>query len=292
MKPADFEFYKTYLKEKSGLVLNEEKMYLVESRLNPVAKKWELESIDDLTTAMRGSPSSDMVKDVVEAMTINETSFFRDNTPFDNLKENVIPYYREQKPHHTPLKIWCAAASSGQEPYSIALTLVEMIKAKPGWDFQILGTDISTEILDQASKGIYSQFEVQRGMPITMLMNYFTQQDDKWAIKDEIKRNIRFEQFNLLDSMAGKGIYDVIFCRNVLIYFDEKTKGDILERMSKQLAPDGFLFLGGAETVLGITDIFKPIPGKRGLYALDGSIHITGEATATTPVTPGTQALA
>lgn len=272
MNIADFDIYKDLLKQKSGLVLTQDKAYLIDSRLNPVAKKWGYENMEAMTRVLRGVPPKELVTDIVEAMTTNETSFFRDTRPFETFKNSVLPYFKEKG--QKKLRIWSAASSSGQEPYSLAMTLKEEAANMPGWSFEIIATDISHEILDQAREGIYTQFEVQRGLPITHLMKYFTQQGEKWAINPEIKNMVQFKYFNLLDSMASLGQFDVIFCRNVLIYFDQPTKKDIMERASKQLADDGFFILGGAETVLGITDAFKAVPNTRGLYAKTNSAHV------------------
>lgn len=275
MRITDFDIYKDLLKEKSGLVLTQDKSYLLDSRLNPVAKKWGYENIDAMTVALRGVPPKDLIVDIVEAMTTNETSFFRDIRPFDTFRDVVLPYFKENPRPMKKLRIWCAASSSGQEPYSLAMLLKEEAAKMPGWQYEIVATDISLEILEQAKAGVYTQFEVQRGLPITHLMKYFTQKDEKWQLNPDIRNMIQFKYFNLLDSMASLGHFDVIFCRNVLIYFDQPTKGNILDRMSSLCADDGFLFLGGAETVIGITEKFKNIPNQRGLYAKAGSKHLT-----------------
>ncbi|MGH1398482.1 MAG: CheR family methyltransferase [Alphaproteobacteria bacterium] len=274
MKPADFEFYSKLLKEKSGLVLTPDKTYLLESRLSPVAKQWEFGSLDEMTVKMQGiSVDPKMMNDVIEAMTTNETSFFRDTRPFDVFRDHLLKYMRENRPNKR-LRIWCAAASSGQEPYTIAMILKELEAQNPGWTYQITATDISHDILDLAREGLYSQFEVQRGLPIQLLMKYFTQQDgQKWQISDDLKRMIKYDHFNLLTPMTALGKFDIVFCRNVLIYFDEATKADVLQRMAAQMEPDGLLMLGGAETVLGITDAFKPVKDLRGVYAKPDSVH-------------------
>jgi chemotaxis protein methyltransferase CheR len=274
MKITEFDIYRDLLKEKSGLSLEQDKIYLLESRLSPIAKAHGFSSLGDMTTVLNGVPDPKLVNEIVEAMTTNETSFFRDNTPFEILKKTVLPYMKAARSNKRRLSIWCAAASSGQEPYSLAMILKEQQgQGLSGWSTSILGTDISHDILDVAKKAVYSQFEVQRGLPITMLMNYFTQVEECWALKDEIKSMVQYRYFNLLDSMVSIGKHDLIFCRNVLIYFDEQTKADVLARMANQLEPDGYLFLGGAETVLGITEAFKPVPGQRGLYAKPDSVH-------------------
>lgn len=272
MKITDFDIYKDLLKKKSGLVITPDKSYLLESRLGPVAKKWGYASMDAMTLALQGVPDQKLIIDIVEAMTTNETSFFRDTRPFDLFKDFVVPEIQKIKGMNKTLNIWCAAASSGQEPYSLSMLLKEDANTKmAGWRTNILATDISQDILEQAKEGVYSQFEVQRGLPIKLLMNYFTQEDEKWRIKDEIKQMVKYEMFNLLDSMTRLGKFDIVFCRNVLIYFDETDKRDILERIAAQMEPHGVLFLGGAETVIGITKAFTAVPEKRGIYTTPDS---------------------
>ncbi len=275
MKLTIFDTYAEILKSKSGLSLTEDKSYLLESRLAPVAKKWNHASVEAMASALKMSPTPQLIEDIIEAMTTNETFFFRDTRPFDIFKASVLPYMKEKRGAQSQLKIWSAAASSGQEPYSLAMILKED-PTFSRWANKILGTDISKDILEIAKKAEYSQFEVQRGLPIQLLMNYFVQEGERWLLNSDIKNMVRYEPFNLLDNPAKFGTFDVIFCRNVLIYFDAPTKTQVFSKLAKQLAPDGFLFLGGAETVLGLTDEFKPVPDQRGLYALADSVHITG----------------
>jgi len=272
MNPSDFEIYRSLLKKKSGIIITPDKTYLLESRLGPVAKRFELADLEALAKAIQANPNGPEMNDVIEAMTTNETSFFRDKTPFDNFTNTCLPYLQEARITKR-LKVWCAAASSGQEPYSLRM-LLEDRTDMAGWNYDILGTDLSQDILDIAKAGIYSQFEVQRGLPIQMLMKYFTQVEEKWQISEQIRNAIQYKPLNLLDSFASLGKFDLLFCRNVLIYFDEPTKADILQRLAAQLEPDGFFFLGGAETVLGITDAFVPMPNVRGLYVLKDSPHL------------------
>lgn len=267
MNPQDFEFISTLIKSRSGLVLTPDKSYLLESRLMPVARKHGLKDIDDLIGTMRSRKDEGLITEVVEAMTTNESFFFRDIKPFDLLRDEVLPPLLEKRAAKKHLRIWCAAASSGQEPYSIAIVLKELGAKLAGWNIDIVGTDISHDILKKASSGHYSQFEVQRGMPITMLLKYFDKKDESWEIKPEIKSMVQYKYWNLLDDLKGLGGYDIVFCRNVLIYFDAETKGRVLEGIAKLMPEDGMLFLGGAETVLGVTDKFKPVPGQRGVYA-------------------------
>lgn len=274
MNITDFDIYKDLLKKSSGLVLTQDKIYLIESRLNPLAKKWGFSDIGEMTNALRGVPSKELIVDIVEAMTTNETSFFRDTKPFDIFKNTVLQYFKNNPGRSKNIRIWCAASSSGQEPYSLAMILKEEMAKMPGWNFKIVATDISYDILDQAKEGVYTQFEVQRGLPITLLMKYFTQDGDKWCVSQDIKDMVEYKHFNLLDSMSGLGAFDIIFCRNVLIYFDQDTKREVLVNMHKLIPEDGFLFLGGAETVLGITDDFKAMPDNRGLYVKEQSAHV------------------
>lgn len=278
MNTSDFEFLRNLLKQKSGLIVTPDKAYLLESRLIPVARKWNYPDISMMVVSMRGLPDQKLVKEVVEAMTTNETSFFRDMKPFERFEKTMLPYLMQSRAATKRLRIWCAAASSGQEPYTLAMMLKEKGLIAAGWKVEIIGTDIDTEILAKARQGEYSQFEVQRGLPITYLMKYFTQVGDRWQLKDDIRNMVTYQPLNLLESLASVGQYDAIFCRNVLIYFDNDTKKDVLDRMSRQCSRDGFLVLGGAETVLGITDSFVSVPNERGIYALPGSVHLQAAA--------------
>ena len=268
MTPDRFTFISELLRERSGLVLTTEKTYLLESRLIPIARRAEVSDIDALIDLMKAKRDVNLIEEVVDAMTTNESFFFRDIKPFDLFRDHVLPPLLEARASKKSFRIWCAAASSGQEPYSIAMTLLEQKAKLAGWNYEIVGTDISRSILDKAEKGVYSQFEVQRGMPITLLVKYFEQQGETWRIKPEVREKIKFKFFNLLESPASLGKFDVVFCRNVLIYFDQKTKGEVLERIAALMPPDGMLFLGGAETVLGVSNAFKPVPNQRGVYAL------------------------
>lgn len=265
MKNQDFEFLAGLLKEKSGLMLTPDKVYLLESRLTPLARKRGLDTLDALVMKLRTSRDEGLIKDVTEAMTTNESFFFRDNTPFDIFKNHVLPAMEKARPTKR-LRIWCAAASTGQEPYSLAILLKEQWAKWQNWNIEIVGTDICTQVLEKAKAGAYSQFEVQRGLPIQMLIKYFKQEGDVWRINDDIRNMVKYRPFNLLDSFSLLGSFDVIYCRNVLIYFDQPTKKEVLERMSSTLAKDGTLFLGAAETVLGITDKLRPVRGQRGMY--------------------------
>ena len=266
MTPEDFKYISTLIKGQSGLTLTEDKAYLLESRLLPVARKQGMESLEQLIAKLKASNDRALITDVTEAMTTNETSFFRDQKPFDLFRDILLPEMMEKRAAQKSVKIWCAAASSGQEPYTISILLKEAAAKLAGWNCSILGTDISHQILAKAKAGVYSQFEVQRGMPITMLVKYFDKMDDQWQIKQEVKNAVTYKYFNLLDSLKPLGRFDIVFCRNVLIYFDPDTKAKVLSEIADILAPDGMVILGGAETVLGISDRFAPVPGQRGVY--------------------------
>ncbi len=281
MRSEDFELISGLLKERSGLLLPKDKVYLLESRLTPIAHKRGLETLDDLVNEVRLKRKEDLLTEITEAMTTNESFFFRDTKPFDLFRDTVLPQFLESRASRKRIRIWCAAASTGQEPYSLAIILKEMEASLAGWNIEIVGTDISEEVLDKAKAGLFSQFEVQRGLPIQLLIKYFNQVGDLWQISDEIRNMVSYRKFNLLDSFALLGSFDVIFCRNVLIYFDQPTKTEVLEKMRKLIPDDGTLFLGAAETVLGITDKFKPVQGQRGLYSTaDASTDVIGKLRA------------
>ncbi|WP_298261858.1 protein-glutamate O-methyltransferase CheR [Bradyrhizobium sp.] len=266
MTPLDYEFLRKLLKERSGLDLSADKQYLVESRLVPLARKANLAGITDLVLKMKAGAAEPLIAEVVEAMTTNETFFFRDKTPFDHLKDTMLPAVLQARAARRTLRIWCAASSTGQEPYSIAMCLKGMGAALAGWRIDIVATDLSQGVLEKSKAGIFSQFEVQRGLPIQLLVKHFTQVGDMWQLNADIRSMVQHRQLNLLQDFSHLGTFDIIFCRNVLIYFDQDTKAVIFERMSRLVEGDGFLVLGAAESVVGISDAFKPYPDRRGLY--------------------------
>ena len=265
MTPSDYEYLRKLLKERSGLDLSADKQYLVESRLLPLARKASLPGISELAAKMKSGADA-LTADVVEAMTTNETFFFRDKIPFDHLKEAVLPALVQARAARRALRIWCAASSTGQEPYSIAMCLKEAGHLLAGWRTEIVATDLSLGVLEKSKAGVFSQFEVQRGLPIQMLVKYFTQNGELWQLNAEIRSMVQHRQLNLLQDFSHLGMFDIIFCRNVLIYFDQPTKANIFERLARMLEPDGVMALGAAETVVGITNAFKPYPERRGLY--------------------------
>jgi len=263
--PSDYEYLRKLLKERSGLDLSADKQYLVESRLVPLARRVSLPGIPELVQKMKSGDDA-LTADVVEAMTTNETFFFRDKIPFDHLKEAVLPALAQARAARRALRIWCAASSTGQEPYSIAMCLKEAGPMFAGWRTEIVATDLALGVLEKSRAGIFSQFEVQRGLPIQMLVKYFTQNGELWQLNAEIRGMVQHRQLNLLQDFSHLGMFDIIFCRNVLIYFDHPTKVNIFERIARMLEPDGVLALGAAESVVGITNAFRPYPERRGLY--------------------------
>jgi chemotaxis protein methyltransferase CheR len=265
--PLDYDFLRKLVKERSGLVLSADKQYLVESRLLPVARKAGLTNLSDLVQQLKGANAQALAVEVVEAMMTNESFFFRDKLPFEHFRNTIIPSLMAARGAQRRIRIWCAAASTGQEPYSLAMCLKEMAPLLTGWRVDILATDISNEVLEKAKAGIYSQFEVQRGLPIQMLIKYFAQVGETWQISPEIRAMVQYRPFNLLNEFASLGMFDIVFCRNVLIYFDQQTKVGVIDRIARLVERDGYLLLGAAETVVGLTDSFKPVNDRRGLYA-------------------------
>lgn len=281
MTPPDYEYLRKLLKDHSGLDLSADKQYLIESRLLPLSRKCGLPGISELVQKMKAG-SSPLIAQVVEAMTTNETFFFRDKVPFEHFRDSIMPEIMKARANRKSIRIWCAAGSTGQEPYSLAMSLKEMGAALAGWRVEIVATDLSQEVLEKSKAGIYSQFEVQRGLPIQLLVKHFKQNGEFWQISADVRAMVQHRQLNLLHDFSQLGVFDIIFCRNVLIYFDQDTKINVFGRLAKSMEQDGFLVLGAAETVVGLTDVFKPFPDKRGLYRPTGErAAMASPATAT-----------
>jgi chemotaxis protein methyltransferase CheR len=264
--PLDYDYLRNCLKARSGLVLSADKQYLVESRLLPVARKAGLANLGELVTALKLAQDPALMTAIVEAMTTNESFFFRDKMPFEHFRLTIMPALLAARRHTRTIRIWCAAAATGQEPYSLAMCLKEIEAEIAGWRIELLATDLSGEVLEKARAGLYTQFEVQRGLPIQLLIKHFSQIGDLWQIAANIRAMVRYRQLNLLADFTQLGTFDLVFCRNVLIYFDQETKTDVLNRLARVTAGDGYLVLGAAETVVGLTDRFKMVTDKRGLY--------------------------
>lgn len=265
MTPDSFNFLATLVKTRSGIVLTADKGYMLETRLGTMLRREGITSLDALALRLRAPRSEALAAEMVEALTTNESSFFRDGKPFEHLKK-LLPKLAAARPPGQAIRIWSAACSSGQEAYSIAITAVELGAALAGRRVEIVGTDLSQEMLQRAREGVFTQFEVQRGLPVQMLVKHFRQEGSRWQVAPELRAMVRWQAFNLLDDARGLGRFDVIFCRNVLIYFDAPTKSRVLAALAAQVAADGVVYLGGAETVLGLTDRLVPTPGERGVY--------------------------
>jgi chemotaxis protein methyltransferase CheR len=269
MQPADLNFLIELLYKRSGLSLTADKQYLLDSRLTPIARANGCGNLSELVRLLRQSPSESLLVEITEAMTTNESSFFRDGKPFEHLKQTILPQLRESITARKNMRIWSAACSTGQEPYSIAITLQEEEAKAPGWRYEITATDLAQKVLNKAKEGIYTQFEAQRGMPIQLLLKYFTQvQDTGWQVKENVRNMINFKQHNLLDSPPLAGTFDIILCRNVLIYFDEQTKSDAIDRLAKSLSPTGYLIIGSTESLTDNNQQLTQCEGLRGIYQL------------------------
>ena len=252
----NYSFLQQHVYKTCGIVLDENKQYLLEARLLPIVRKENLRSINDLCALIRATNAGRVSQEVVEAMTTNETLFFRDAIPFKVMRENLIPALVEQKKSSTRrLSFWSAASSSGQEAYSLAMMLCEM--GLEGWDIQIFGTDINERMVERARAGVYVQIEVSRGLPATHLVKYFDRQDLEWKVKERLRRMVRFEPLDLRKPMRSLGPFDFVLCRNVLIYFDMDTKRGILREMEKTMPVGGHLLLGAAETTMNLSDAFE-----------------------------------
>ncbi len=275
MTPESFDFIAGLVKGRSGLLLTPDKRYMLESRLTPLLKREALADLDALAQRLRDPRSVALAEAVTEALTTNESSFFRDGKPFDHLKR-ALPRLVAARAPGQPIRVWSAACSTGQEAYSVAMIAAEMGRELEGRRVEILGTDIAQEVLARARDGVFTQFEVQRGLPVRQLVKFFSQEQGRWRVSPDLRAMTRFERCNLLGDLRPMGRFDVIFCRNVLIYFDPPTKSRVLAALAAQLVPDGVLYLGGAETVLGLTEKLVPVPGERGAYELPRAVAATG----------------
>ncbi|MDZ4761702.1 MAG: protein-glutamate O-methyltransferase CheR [Alphaproteobacteria bacterium] len=267
MNSQDFEFVSGLIKRRAGIVMTPDKTYLLESRLAPLARKEGLPSIDDLVHVIRSRREERLIAQVIDVLTTGETHFFRDKTPFEHLREAVLPALAAAR-RGGRIRLWSAGCSTGQEPYSIAMMLDQQPMLTGGVPVEIVATDLSDRALEKARAGLYTQFEVQRGLPIQMLMHYFTQHDDQWRISERLRLQVTFRKLNLLDALSAVGKVDIVFCRNVLTYFDAATRSDVLNKIAEQMAPGGYLVLGATETVVGHSTAFEASHERRGLYRL------------------------
>ncbi len=260
-----FDALRAYLRRESGLILDADKRYLVESRLTAIMRRESMNTLTDLVKALEAKVKPRLAQEVVQAMTINETYFFRDRLPFDTFRNNILPDVIKARAAQRSIRIWCAASSTGQEAYSLAIILEETQAKLAGWKVEIMATDLSEAALSRAKEALYSQFEVQRGLTTAQLLKYFTQVGDMWQLKDQIRKRVTYRHLNLLNEYALLGNFDIIFCRNVLIYFEAARKGDVLNRMTRILSPSGAIILGAAESIIGLNTKLAPHPQYRGV---------------------------
>jgi chemotaxis protein methyltransferase CheR len=256
---GDFEYVRALLRKKSGMVLEAGKEYLVETRLRPVAKQSGYASLADLIAQLRGRPLNDLHLRVVEALMTNETQFFRDIHPFDALKTAILPELIDKRTAVRQLNLWCAAASTGQEPYSLVMLIAESFPDLAAWDVRCIASDISDEILSRARQGSYRQLEVNRGLPAPLLGKYFCKQGTQWQIAEQIRSRVEFRNINLVMAWPSLPLMDIILLRNVLIYFDVETKTAILGKVRQLLKPDGYLVLGSSETTINLDTAFERV---------------------------------
>ena len=265
MNPSDFSYLANVLRRRTGIVLSEKKTHMIETRLTPVARRFGFRDQVSLLKELHYGHEA-LVQAVIEAMTTNDSAFFRDRKTFDEFRDIVLPALKQARADTKQLRIWCAACSAGQEPYSIAMVLDDAKLADEGWQITLIATDINSQMIARAQDGLYSQFEVQRGLPIRRLVSSFTQEGANWRISDHLRRMVTFRTFNLLDSYGWLPDCDVVFCRNVLMYFDHKTRLSVLDRVGEILMPDGALLIGPAESTDGYTLGYVAADNAPGLF--------------------------
>ncbi len=271
LSTADFTYVATMVRREAAIVLAPGKEYLVEARLIPVARQVGAASVGEFLAAMQRRPNPDHQRRIIDALTTNETSWFRDREPFSALTDAVLPELIKSRGSVRKLRLWSAASSSGQEAYSLAITLQEALP--PGWSYEIVGSDISTEMVKRAEAGEYSQVEINRGLPATQLVQYFERAGAHWRVLPSLRRNVSFRRMNLTTPLPAMAPFDIIFLRNVLIYFDVATKRTVLRNVARLLRPDGLLFLGAAETTIGIDDNYERVPaGRTSAYRLRAAV--------------------
>ncbi|MBL8629584.1 MAG: protein-glutamate O-methyltransferase CheR [Rhodospirillaceae bacterium] len=266
MQPSDFEFLARVLKERSGLVLTKDKGYLVENRLMPLVRQTRCKTVADQRQAGQHG-DADLTARVVEAMMFKDTGFFRDWKPFQHFRTVVLPNLLAARKAKKNFRILCAGVSTGQEAYSLAMALDQVRDQLDGWSPEVVGIDLSTSALTFAGEAIYSQFDVQRGLPIRMLLKYFLKDDDSWRLNDVIRPMVQFKFWNLMDDLFPLGRFDVVLCRNVLPYFDMQTKFAVLQKLSRSMTDDGVLYVGQHEPLSGVSPSFQAVDASLGVYA-------------------------
>jgi len=269
--PEDLDFIRRLVRERSAIVIDPGKEYLVEARLNPLVEAEALGSIEELIRRLRENRFCSLTEQVVEAMITTETRFFRDRHPFETLREVILPEVIERRRGAKRIDIWCAASSSGQEPYSICMVLREHFPELSTWDVRVLASDLSKAMVERARDGVFSQLEVNRGLPAEMLEKYFEKEAGTWRVSSELREMLTLEQINLAGDWGSLPHFDIVLLRNVLVYFDAATKHDIMRRVRAQLRPGGVMFLGGSETTISIDDDFERVrQGRSWVYRAAG----------------------
>lgn len=263
---ADFAFIAREVRMRSGLVLTADRAHILETKLAPLMRIGGFASLKELAASARSRRDEAMLWAITDALTTGETLFFRDKALFDLFRETVVPSLLRSRGPMAPVRILSAACSSGQEPYSLAMLLDELAEQASPVNAEIIGVDISDRVLEKAKSGLYSQFEVQRGLPVRLLVKHFEKVNEMWRISDRIRSAVQFQRFNLLDDLHPLGRFDVVLCRNVLVSFDQPTRKSTLERLAGSMPEDGFLLLGEGETATGVTDAFESVADQRGLY--------------------------
>lgn len=273
MTNPHFEYLRKFLKDKAAIIVSLDKDYLFETRLGPLAIKEGFKSLDEMISSLQSKPLNGLHQKVIDAMTTNETLFFRDIHPFDTLKKIIIPDLIKKRAAEKTLYLWCMASSSGQEPYSMAIMLADTFPILKDWKIFFLASDISDEMIERTKKGIYSQVEVNRGLPATYLIKYFEKAGSDWQLKEPIRNMVKLQNINLISTWPTLPKMDIIFLRNVLIYFDVETKKSILAKVRQNLKQDGYFFLGGSESTLGLDDNFERVAlDKTTYYRLKGNL--------------------
>lgn len=261
----DMSHLAALVKAACGIIVPQDRATAIESRLGPVARRENFPSVSALIERIIAQPDQVLVRAVIDALRVSETQFFRDKAPFEQFRAEILPAFMAQRPEGK-VRVWSAGCSTGQEPYSLAITGEEVRAFLPQLSLEIIATDVSDRCLEKAKSGLYTQFEVQRGLPIRMLIKHFERIDDFWRASPQLRAGVRWGRFNLMHEPTKLGQFDVIFCRNVLNQFDEPTRAATLERLNTALAPDGLLILGGDEPINGLTEAFRAVPGRRGLF--------------------------
>lgn len=273
MSPADVEMLAALCRTRAGLSVDPTKTYLIESRLAPLARREEFPSIGHMIQALRANRDERLVWAVVEAMTLNETAFFRDRAAFAHFRDEVLPRLSQAR-GGAPVRIWSAACSTGQEAYCLAMIADEVRGSLPRVKVDILGSDLSERRLEKAQAGLYTQFEVQRGLPIRLLVRHFTQEGEMWALSPRIRQMVRWRAVNLMSELADLGQFDVVFCRNVLSALEPRARGKVVEKIAALMPADGVLVLGARETLDEISDAFAPLPGQQGVFVRNAGARV------------------